>query len=358
MKNALISALVLMSYFAKAQDSTKSPKINFSAYSELYYGYDFNKPSDHRRLPFLYTYNRHNELNLNLGLVKGHYETENMRANLALIAGTYVQDNMVAEEEALKYINEANIGFKISKSKNLWIDAGILPSHIGWESAIGKDNLTLLRSIAAENSPYFETGAKLSYTSDNGKWFLSGMLLNGWQRIAKASHNQSLSFGHQMTYSPSDKLSVNSSSYIGNDFPTEEKKVRYFHNLYAIIKPTSDVTTIVGFDIGAQQKEKGSNQYYSWYSPNLLAKYQFNNKTGIGGRIEYYHDPANVIISTEQTDPFKTLGYSINIDHSIQPNLLFRIEARNLHSSSPIFMKDTSFEEDNLTLMSSLSAWF
>jgi hypothetical protein len=64
-----------------------------------------------------------------------------MRANLALMAGTYAQDNLAAEQDALKYVNEANIGIKISKTKNLWIDAGIMPSHIGWESAIGKITL-------------------------------------------------------------------------------------------------------------------------------------------------------------------------------------------------------------------------
>ena len=32
---------------------------------------------------------------------------------------------------------------KLAKKKNLWIDAGILPSHIGFESAVSKDCWTL-----------------------------------------------------------------------------------------------------------------------------------------------------------------------------------------------------------------------
>ncbi|STD05622.1 porin [Chryseobacterium carnipullorum] len=85
--------------------------------------------------------------NLNLGLIKANYQSENLRANVALMAGTYAQDNMAAEQDALRYVNEANVGIKISKTKNLWIDAGIMPSHIGWESAIGKDNINLTRSF-------------------------------------------------------------------------------------------------------------------------------------------------------------------------------------------------------------------
>lgn len=128
-------------FFSKAQssDSLKTEnKVTFSAYAELFYTYDFNEPGNHVRQHFLYSYNRHNEINLNLGLVKANYQSENIRANLALMAGTYAQDNMAAEQDALRYVNEANVGIRISENKNLWIDAGIMPSHIGWEKCYRK----------------------------------------------------------------------------------------------------------------------------------------------------------------------------------------------------------------------------
>ncbi len=40
-----------------------------------------------------------------------------------------------------------------------------MPSHIGFESAVGSDCWNLTRSILAENSPYFESGIKLNYTN-------------------------------------------------------------------------------------------------------------------------------------------------------------------------------------------------
>jgi hypothetical protein len=51
---------------------------------------------------FIYSYNRHNEVNLNLGFVKGSYTTENVRANLALMTGTYANANLAAEPGVLK----------------------------------------------------------------------------------------------------------------------------------------------------------------------------------------------------------------------------------------------------------------
>ena len=268
------------------------------------------------------------------------------------------QDNMSAEQDLLKNINEANIGFKVSKTKNIWIDAGIMPSHIGWESAIGKDNLTLTRTIAAENSPYFETGAKISYTSDNGQFFLSGLVLNGWQRIARPEGNQTLAFGHQLTYKFSDNFSVNSSSFIGNDKPTAEKKMRYFHDLYANFNLGDKWSGIAGFDIGAEQNAKGSEKYNSWYSPNLLLRYAITDQTKIGGRVEYFNDKNGVIIGTTTPNGFQTFGYSLNIDHEIHKNILWRTEARGFSSKDAIFMKDNSPEITNFFVTTSLSAWF
>ena len=353
MKKLILSASILAFGISNAQEQTENevPKVTFSGYAEIFYAYDFNQPDNHIRQPFLYTYNRHNEFNLNLGLVKANYTTENMRANLALMAGTYSQDNMSAEQDLLKNIN-------VSKTKNIWIDAGIMPSHIGWESAIGKDNLTLTRTIAAENSPYFETGAKISYTSDNGQFFLSGLVLNGWQRIARPEGNQTLAFGHQLTYKFSDNLSVNSSSFIGNDKPTAEKKMRYFHDLYANFNLGDKWSGIAGFDIGAEQNAKGSEKYNSWYSPNLLLRYAITDQTKIGGRVEYFNDKNGVIIGTTTPNGFQTFGYSLNIDHEIHKNILWRTEARGFSSKDAIFMKDNSPESTNFFVTTSLSAWF
>lgn len=361
MKKYLIIGLLLGIFFPKAQssDSLKTGnKVTFSAYAELFYAYDFNEPNPHLRHNFLYSYNRHNELNLNLGLIKANYQSENLRANLALMGGTYAQDNMAAEQGALRYVNEANIGIKISKNKDLWIDAGIMPSHIGWESAIGKDNINLTRSIAAENSPYFETGAKISYTSDNGKWFLSGLVLNGWQRIAKAEGNQSISFGHQVTYKPNGNITLNSSSFIGNDKAKDEKRMRYFHDLYGSFQLTKQFSAILGFDIGAEQKTKGSEQYNIWYSPNVQMKYQIDDKWALAGRLEYYNDKNGVIINTGTPNGFQTFGYSLNVDYAVFKNVVFRTEARGFTSKDALFVKNGDFRQGNFFVASSLAAWF
>jgi hypothetical protein len=266
MKRLFIFIFSFCALTVSAQDTT----LKITGYIETYYLYDFGKPENNKRPDFVYSYNRHNEVNLNLGYIKAAYENNNVRANLAIMAGTYPNANLAAEPGVLKNIYEANVGVKIMKERQLWIDAGIFASHIGFESAVGKDCWNLTRSIQADNSPYYESGVRLSYTSPNNKWYVSGLFLNGWQRIQRVDGNHTPAFGHQLTFKPNDKLTFNSSSFIGNDKPDSVKQMRYFHNLYAQMQLSEKFGVIAGFDIGAEQKAKGSSEYNTWYSPILI----------------------------------------------------------------------------------------
>lgn len=334
MKKTFLSILMgvgLVNLTNAQSDSTKNP-LKISGYLETYYVYDFGNPADHNRPDFLYSFNRHNEVNLNFGFIQAEYDNDKVRGKLALMTGTYANANLAAEPGVLKNIFEANAGVKISKTKNLWVDAGIFASHIGFESAIGADCWNMTRSILAENSPYYLSGAKLSYTSDDEKWFLSGLILNGWQRIQRVPGNQTPAFGHQLTWTPNEKITLNSSSFIGSDTPDSTRQMRYFHNFYSQFQITEKFGLIAGFDIGSEQKSKGSSDYNVWYSPVLIARYTSHEKLAFAARAEYYSDQGEVIISTGTPNGFQTFGYSVNMDVRIMENVLWRLEARTFNS--------------------------
>jgi hypothetical protein len=357
-------AMVAASATAQTQDTLKIlpasevPSLKISGYIETYYSYDFGQPEDNTRPGFIYSHNRHNEVALNLGLIKAAYDNGQVRGNLALMAGTYANANLAAEEGVMKNVYEANVGIKLSKTANLWVDAGIFSSHIGFESAIGKDCWTLTRSLLAENSPYYESGAKLSYTSPSGKWFISGLVLNGWQRIQRVDGNKTVAFGHQLTYKPNGRVTLNSSSFAGNDKPNEDKRMRYFHNLYGQFQLSEKIGLIAGFDIGAEQKAKGSEGYSSWYSPVLIAKYSVTDRASISARGEYYSDKDGVIIATGTENGFKTFGYSLNFDYNIYSNVVWRIEARSLNSRDEIFTDNSDLVKHNAFVSTALAISF
>ena len=358
MKKIILTALIAFGFSnLHAQSASKSP-FTFSGYVDVYYSYDFGKPENHTKPGFFYNYNRSNEVNLNLGLAKVNYSKGNVRANLALMAGTYAQYNMSAEQDLLQNVYEANVGVKISKKHDLWIDAGIMPSHIGFESAIGKDCANLTRSILAENSPYYEAGVKIGYTSDSGKWYLAAMYLNGWQRIQKIDGNQTPAFGTQVTYKPSDRVVLNWSTYVGNEQPDADKKWRYFNNFYGQFKVAEKVNLTTGFDIGSQQSAKGSEKYDVWFSPVVILQYKPTDKIQLAARGEYYSDEKGVIIATETPNGFKTYGFSANFDYLVTDNVMFRIEARNLSSKDEIFTKNNQPTDTNTFVTTSLAISF
>jgi hypothetical protein len=358
MKKLYTLVLTCYSLVTIAQsDSTKSP-LTISGYIETYYSYDFSNPSNHIKPGFMYSYNRHNEVNLNLGFIKASYQTEKVRANLALMSGTYTNANLASEAGVLKNIFEANVGVRLSKTKNLWVDGGIFASHIGFESAIGKDCWNLTRSLLADNSPYYESGVKLGYKSDNGKWFLSLLYLNGWQRIQRPENYNSPAFGHQVTYTPNSKITLNSSSFVGSDTPDSTKRMRYFHNFYGIFQLHPRVGITAGFDIGAQQQAKDSSAYYVWYSPVLILKVKASDKITVAARGEYYYDENGIIIATGSPNGFQTFGYSLNVDYAILDNVVWRVEGRTLSSKDEIFTINDKASKNNYCITTALAISF
>lgn len=355
--NRLLLLILLLSFSVAVagQDSTYKNPLTISGYAEVYYQYDFNKPADGNLPVFIYSHNRHNEFNLNLGFIKAAYTIERVRANLAIATGTYINANYAAEPGVLKNIFEGNVGIKLSKKKNLWLDAGILPSHIGFESAVSKDCYTLSRSLLAENSPYFEAGAKLTYTTDNSKWTISGMALNGWQRITRVSGNSMMSWGTQLQYKPSGKVLLNYSTFIGTDKPDSARLLRFFHNIYGIFTLTDKLGLLIGFDIGTEEKKPGGNKSNTWFAPIGILKYTINDNWAIAGRLEHYNDKKGVIISTGTPNGFQTTGYSLNIDYAPVKNVLVRLEGRSLNSKDAIFKKTNSPVKNNLFVVSSIA---
>jgi hypothetical protein len=349
---------LLVSGASIAQDDLKQSPFSVNGYLEVYYTYDFNEPENNTRPGFVYSFNRHNEVNLNVGFIRGAYNTDRVRANFALMAGTYANANLAAEPGVLRNVYEANVGVKISSTKNLWVDAGIFGSHIGFESAVGKDCWNLTRGILADNTPYYEAGTKISYTTENGKWFLAGLLLNGWQRIQRVDGNSLPSFGTQVTFKPNSTVTLNSSTFIGTDKPDHARQMRYFHNFYGIIELTEKVGLTVGFDYGTEEESAESSATNSWMSPVVIARFALGEKTSIAIRGEYYEDEHGIIIATGTENGFKTTGLSANFDYQISQQAVWRLEVRNFNSKDEIFTNGGDMSKSNTFVTTSLAVGF
>ena len=328
----LTGILLLLTLKLTAQDTSRNTLLSFGGYIETYYLYDFNKPLNNS-VPLAYNHSRHNEFAVNLALITANYTSKNVRANLALQTGTYPESNYAIEPQIFRQVYDANLGVKLHK--RIWLDAGIFgASHIGFESAIGTNNWTLTRSLNAENTPYYETGAKLSYKPDSA-FLIALLVLNGWQNIRDQNNNKAV--GSQVTWKPSNKLTLNSSTFIGNEKPDTISQFRYFHNFYMIYQPIRKIGIAIGIDAGAELERDSANRkltgkYNTWYNPTLIFRYTIYQKLKIAVRGELYKDINNVILPVN-----RVVGYSTNLDYLPNENVLMRIEYRYLNASDKVF---------------------
>jgi Putative beta-barrel porin-2, OmpL-like. bbp2 len=345
--------LVLLFFPVPIASFAQADSIAFTGFVDVYYAYDFNQPQNHQRPAFLYNHNRHNEFNVNLALVKAAYVSSRTRANLALMAGTYAHYNLALEPALLKNIYEANAGLRLAQ--RLWLDAGIFPSHIGMEGAISKDNYTLTRSLAAENSPYYETGVKPTYSAGS-QWMLSGLVLNGWQNIREPEGNSGKAVGTQVQFKPNDMLLLNSSSFIGNEKPDSTRQMRYFHDFYLTFQLRPDWKLAAVFDFGLEKRRNAAG-YHTWYSPVLVVQHSFSHQLALCARAEYYRDKNGVIIPAAPGG-FKTSGYSLNLDYAATGMVLLRVEGRLLYSQDPIFTRGNDQQDISPAITTSLAVSF
>jgi hypothetical protein len=289
-----------------------------------------------QRPDFIYNYTTTNRPALNLGLLRFQYAGSFFRTQIALIGGTYSRRNLRQEAAWARNIGEASIGFRISRKENLWLDAGVLPSHIGNESYIGKENQAATRALISDQTPYYETGLRVSYRPSS-RWYLSMMALNGWQRITAPADQFGANWGMQIQYTPNENILLNNSNFIGKVPVEQEYKLRLYSNSYARFGLGKNDWLFLGWDIGVQDHHlrKGVRVWNG-----LLAQWRHlfcDHKWALLFRAERIADPQRVLYADSAGNRFLVSHVSAGIDWAPNQQLLLRLEGNALLSGQGLF---------------------
>ncbi len=342
---------------AAAQENDTTPKITFGAFVDGYYAYDFGRPASHDRA-FTTQAARHDEFSVNLAHVEARYASPKVRGRLALQAGTSVQFNYAGEPDDLPgtqpndlpLIQEATLG--VSLAPTLWIDGGIMLSHIGSESWISIDNPTYTRSLAAEFSPYYETGVRATWQARPN---LTAQLnvVNGWQLIAE--NNEDKAVGVRIDWTPAAPLTLSYSNFVGREpaASTGAQDVRVFHDFIARWVLNERALLIGTFDVGTQDEG-------DWIAASLVGRYWLTPAVGINGRIERFDDGDGVVSATGIADApgLVTNGASIGIDVQRGP-AVWRTEVKTFFGAEEAIFPDRDGDDglakSSTALVTSLS---
>lgn len=344
-----LALFFLLSALAVAHE----PGIQIKGFLDVYYGHHFRAGASQRRPSFLYNHTTTDEPAVNLALLQADVMGGWYRASVGIMAGTYAEENLATEPELLQHLWEGYVGLALDQDRTIWLDLGVFTSHIGFESAISADNPTLGRSLMAENSPYYLTGGRLTW-KPNDEWEFAALVVNGWQRMEPLEGNRLPSFGTKVAWKPHDRLSLNWSTYVGSELADEERRMRYFNNFFAQWTISPSLTLFSGVDIGWQENELRG--YDTWWSPNMILRWEMNHHWTAAFRVEKYLDPHEVIVAlpggTELT------GASAHLDRRISEHVLLRWELRYLHNDTPAFYDNGSLVRNDTSFLTSITIRF
>jgi hypothetical protein len=308
------------------RSSKNNVQLKLSGFGDMYYGKHWS--NQNKKESFLYNHKVNNKLRTNLLLLKGELNAKRFHATLGLMTGDYSQFNLAAEPTWAKPLNEAFIGVKLSKSKNLWWDAGVYSSFIGIESAISSDCPTLTRSMVAENSPYYLSGTRMVYVSENKKHEAGVHVLNGWQRIGWDPSIVKPSLGAHYKYYIKENLSLMYGAFYGSIYP-DSLSVNRFYQHVNIAWKNGNWETWGTLDVGI---ESG----YLWGAVQLMNRYTFNSHWSLSQRVELFYDPNNRCARVGANQETIIGGFTLCPTYQVSDHIALRLDTKLLQATENI----------------------
>ena len=322
-----------------------SSSISYSGFIDSTFGHDLNDLTTHRR-PYTTQPLYDDEAALNLGYVDAVVRDGDYHGRLAVQYGSSVVANYEAEHDRFfRYFQEAYAGAELAN--NVTLDVGIFFSHIGTEGWISRDNVNLGRSLTADYSPYYQSGARLLYSlTPEIKTELH--LVRGWQNI---SNHAEPALGTRIAYSASPALMIQHSTFVG-----DVSGGRLFNHFGFVASASKSLTIVGAYDVGLQ--ERRANTTAIWHGWAISTKYRVNTPIALGFRIERYSDPSQVLVTSLSLDSVTTMGFSFNLDYSITNDLVWRTEYRAFVGQHDIFPDGDSFRPSDSLITTSLQYSF
>jgi hypothetical protein len=312
-------------------------RVTVGAFVDAYYAWDAGRP---RALDRAWTTQpaRHNEFNVNLAFVEAVLTGPRLRGRLALQAGTSVQSNYFAEPrvgavsggELSRNIQEATVGVRLAPG--LWVDGGIYFSYIGFEGWVSRDNPTYTRSLIADFTPYYLSGAKLTWQASR-RVTAQLHIMNGWQNVSETNADKAV--GTRLDWAPRGDVLLAWGSFVGNEQPDSlPRRLRIFNQLLARWSPTGWELSGV-LDVGQQSRPGGGAD--RWSGSTVIVRRALARTVSVVGRAEYLFDRAQVLVRTESPGGFRTTGASIGVDVQPDPRMRWRTELRGFRSRDAIW---------------------
>jgi hypothetical protein len=335
------SALALT---AHAEDEP-SERLAIGGFVDGYYAYNDNRPVDHANFfPGVGTSGkRDNEFAINLAQLDVVMAPAPVGFKLSLGFGNSVDvvhaaevDGVATSSDVWRHVVQASVQWQTEVGRGLLLEAGVYPSHIGFEAFQTKDNWNYTHSWLGELSPYYQTGVKAAYPFGE-HWSGQLHVVNGWQMIG--DNNRGKSIGAQIARS-GDRLSFSINGWVGPEQPDNDDDLRTLLDTVVTWEATPAVT--FGLSVDAAREERMVGPDARWQGAGLYARIAPPDwRTAFAARAEYYDDEDGAIAISGIAQTLKEL--TLTVEHRPIERLIVKLEGRYDRSTEAVF---TSAERD------------
>ncbi len=362
LKTALFfAATIFLLAFSSPLSAQESP-FSVKGYLDLYYKSNLTENKD-RINPYFVSSNRYDAFQVNLAYLHFEYAAENYKFVFKPAFGTYMQSNYAAEPPLFQNILELYGSLKLSKKREIWLEAGVFGSPYTNESCVSRMHLTYTRSFAPEYVPYYLSGLRLKLPLEKRLNFYL-MLLNGYQIIQ--NEQSKIGIGTHLEFNPNEKLNLNFTSYIGSTETTfsPQNRGRVLTDFNLNYNFEGDVSiafcAYYGWQARLKTLQNEETETVNWGQVNLQIRQKFKKIHSVSVRAEYFYDPNSVQITPiANANGFKAGSFTLGYNAEIGKNTLLRLENRYFFAEDEIFRSgDKKFSKSLNELTANLTFRF
>ncbi len=305
-------------------------------YIDAYYVKPIGESDTANIIPFSSNCPFANEIRMNVASMWIKYNSDRARGHLAIQYGDAPMLLTKANERFIKYLRQANFGFRIYKE--LWVDFGYMLDPIGVESSWPVINQLSTVTVGGYYEPGSFLGVKLSYTISD-KLFAALYVCNPYSLAY--GKNTSISLAGSLSYMPVKRLNMTYSFLFGNQAlkGDPEDKFQLYNNLVVNYLPYKWLNLTAQLDYAVQgnsvRLNKEGDGSISLYSGFIQSQFIIIPMVSVSLRGEFFADPNAMLSSTYLNDDLKksglkTWGLTGGAEFKPIDGAYFRVEYRYL----------------------------
>ena len=327
-----------------------------SVFVDTYYAFQFSQPIDHTIFQTT-TAPRHNELAVNLVALGVEVSgLDGPIGRLYLQAGSNVetdwgQDASTQRGQFLTLrtfapVQQAAAGWHFHALHGVNLEGGIFPSYFALESYLPQENWNYTHSFVSDFTPYYFAGIRNQYFLERNTK-LELWLVNGWQTFGQ--WHETRAGGYQINVRPSERLSLNHSTYIGKDQPLDPHAVRFYTDNFiqwqwlkgGAVK--SSAIAVVA-DLGFEHRSVRSSGLMAGGS--ISDRVELTERWAACLRGDVFYDETQALVAQlplgsayalPDKGAFLAGGVAVTLDFAPSPWLLLRLEYAHRLANMPYF---------------------